>query len=384
MEVLHVGAFPFPTGHGSQLHLRTSVTGLAARGHRVAVACYAAGEGAVPAAVEVLRAPAVPGARFLGSGPHWSRPIQDLGLREVVRRRLGARPPDVIHAHNVEAAIVCRAARGRSGPPIVLDAHTRMAEELPQWFPRAPGAGTIGAWADGAAARASDAVLVLSEGARSAWRAAGCARVDYLPPAIDPSELAGGDAARARRRWDLGDRPWVLYAGNLDPYQDVPDLLAAVRDIPALGVLVVSPSGVAALCQRARALGLPPERLRAVETTRRDDLVDALAAATLAAVPRRVCSGFPMKLLNLLSAGLPVVCAPGSARPIAGVVAVDGVPAMTAALAALAADPAARAALGAAARAAIAAEWTIDTRVRRLESFYAALCAGREGGRKAR
>jgi len=384
MDVLQVGAFPFPTGHGSQLHLRTSVTGLAARGHRVAVACYAAGEGEGPAAVELLRAPVGPGGDFLGSGPHWSRPLQDLGLREVVRRRLADRPPDVIHAHNVEAAIVCRAARGRSGPPIVLDAHTRMAEELPQWFPRTPGARQLGAWTDTAAARAADAVLVLSEAARSAWVSAGAARVDYLPPGIEPAEITGGDPERARRRWDLGARPWVIYTGNLDPYQDVPDLLAAVRAVPTLGLLVVAPAGVAALCQRARAMGLPTQQLRAVETTRREDLADALSAAILAAVPRRICSGFPMKLLNLLGAGLPVVCAPGSARPIAGVVAVDGVPAMAAALAALAADPSARAALGAAARAAIATEWTVDVRVRRLEAFYAALCAGREGGRKAR
>jgi glycosyltransferase involved in cell wall biosynthesis len=176
----------------------------------------------------------------------------------------------------------------------------------------------------------------------------------------------------------------VVYAGNLDPYQDVPDLIAALCAVPSLGLLVVSPSGVAALCQRARTMGLPMERLRAIETTRRADLADALAASAIAAVPRRICSGFPLKLLNLLGVGLPAVCAPGAARPIAGVVAVDGVPAMAAALAALAADPAARASLGAAARAAIAADWTVEVRARRLESFYAALCAEREGDGTAR
>ena len=45
---------------------------------------------------------------------------------------------------------------------------------------------------------------------------------------------------------------------------------------------------------------------------------DWIAGADVAAVPRSVCAGFPIKLLNHAALGLPTVIAEGSAQGVAG------------------------------------------------------------------
>src|SRR5690606_23536083 len=135
--------------------------------------------------------------------------------------------------------------------------------------------------------------------------------------------------------------------------------------VPA-GLLVVTGGDVEGLAALARAEGIGPERLRLVRSTSFADARDALAAAAVAALPRAVCAGFPVKLLNMLAAGRVVVAAAGSARPVQAVVpGPDRDPAaMAGALRAGLADAPMRTRLGDAARRAVAARWSWDVRAR--------------------
>lgn len=358
--ILQVGAFPFPLHQGSQVYVRGLSEALARRGHRVVVACWAGGRGEVRG-VRVVRARGVPGA-VERSGPHWSRLPQDLALVAAVRRILREERVDVVHAHNVEAPVVARLAGTRV--PLVYGRHTAMEEELPAFL---PGSRLLGRAVDALAPRISDATAALS--ARGARSVPG--RVAVLPPGVDPEEVTGGDGARARARWGLGEGPWVLYTGNTDPYQDLPVLLAAMARVPA-GLLLLTGDDPGPLEAEADRLGI---RHRMVRTRALSDLRDALAAATVGALPRARCAGFPIKLLNHLAAGLPTVAAAGSARAIPGVLAVPaGEPeAMAGALRALLKDPPRRERLAGQARRAVAEEWTWDARAAEVEAFYASL-----------
>jgi glycosyltransferase involved in cell wall biosynthesis len=376
LTVLQVGAFPFPAGFGSQVYVQGMSRALARRGHRVILACYASGSGSVPPELAVMRNPRVPGVAFTASGPHWSRVPSDALLVRTVDRALRW-PVDVIHAHNVEAPVVAWLARRRRKTPLVYNLHTRMSEELPAWWPRVPLAGRLlGAALDAGIPRLADATIAISA-ASAAHLAKLGVRHAHLPPGIDPADLAGADPDGARARWDLGDRPWVVYAGNTDPYQDLPVLIRAVARLPDAGLLLISGGDLSRMHREADAAGLPTGRRRFISSASFADHRDALAAGTVGALPRTQCAGFPIKLLNQLGLGLVTVAAAGSAQPIAGVLAVpnhdDRV--MADAIGALIRDPERRMRLSDEARAAILGEWTWDARAGDLEEFYRDLLA---------
>lgn len=313
--------------------------GLVEAGHDVTVACYANGQGTPPEGVHLVRAKPVPGA-FGGSGPHPSKLLANASLARAVRAWAAVRPPDVVFAHNVEGPLVAKLA-GLSAP-VLWEAHTRMAEELPTFL---AGTRAMGAALDHAAARCSDAAIALSDAGATWLRSLGL-DTTVVPPAIDLGELRLPDRAEARARFDLDDRVWVVYAGNADPYQELPRLVEAVRRAPAVGLLLVADRA-----QGVDVSGLSADRLRVVASGRFADHLAALAAADIAALPRTRCAGFPMKLLNHAGAGIPTVAAGDSARPIPGTIAVDADPrAMADAFSRLAADAALREGLGEAAR----------------------------------
>lgn len=370
LTIVQAAAFPFPSPQGSQVYVHGMSRALARRGHRVIVACYGHGSGEVDPAIEVIRTPQLPAYDSLRAGPDLVKPFLDVALTaRLVALRAGI---DVVHAHNYEAPVAAYIARALNGVPVVYNNHNTMAEELHRYFERPAArraARRIGTWLDGSVPRRADACVAISEQAAPLLRSLGCRDVTFIPPGVDLEELVG-DRERARAELDLGDRAWVIYAGNPDPYQDLEVLIDAVASLDTLGLLMVSASSLGKW--ESRSMSIEADRKRFVVTPSWDRVRDLLAAADMAALPRAVCSGYPMKLLNTLGFGLPTVCAEGSARDIAGVVPVpDGdVAAFALALASLEQDPGRRARLGAEARADIASRFTWDQCARRLEAVY--------------
>jgi glycosyltransferase involved in cell wall biosynthesis len=361
-RILFVGPFPWPHHQGSQTYVAGQATALARRGHEVHLAVY--GTGSTRArplpGVTVHRARPVPGGDFTASGLHPSRPLHDLLLAGRVRRLARQLRPDVVHAHNVEGPIVSLGAR-LAGIPVVYDLHTRMAEELPDYFPRWPRRWVhrAGAAVDRLALRASDAGCAISTRAERAFRDAGlpCVRVG---PAVDPEELVARDGAARTIEARFGPGPWVVYTGNLDAYQNVPALFEAAADLPAGARLLVVTGDDRPLPRHSRVAIWRTPDFR--------DAIDALSVASVAVIPRIRCSGFPIKLLNQLGMGVPTVMLDTAAVDLPGVVPTTAIgPAITRLLE----DDARRDALGRAARAAILADWTPDARAAQLEALYA-------------
>lgn len=366
MRILHVLPAPFPLPLGSQVYAGGLCGALAARGHEVTLACYATGEGALPDAVRVVRARSLGRWSVHGSGPDRARPLNDLALADAVRRHTRRHPPDVVHAHNVEGPVVARLAGVRG--PLVYARHTRMADELPQWWPGRPGVAAFGRALDVVAERLCDVTTALSD-------AGADGRCVVAPPGVDADTLPVGDVARAQQRWGLSEAGYVLYAGNLDNYQDL-DRLAIVGGTAGAPMLVATSADADAA--RALAATLPDARVvRVVDLT---DLADAHALAAVVVSPRRRCAGFPMKVLNALAFGVPTVCSPGCAPPIPGVVRADGDSDddLARAVAALVADPLRRARLARDARDAVRGAWSWDAAAARVEAVYRRLL-GRAG-----
>ncbi len=378
LKIVQAAAFPFPSLQGSQVYVRGMSRALGRRGHDVVVACYGHGDSGVQSEdseFRVVRTPRVPGYRRMRAGPDWVKPWLDVALVGVLARLM--RDADLVHAHNYEAPLAAYLARTASPCPVIYNNHNTLGEELPQYF-RAVGLQRAAGWAgrvlDQQIPRRADAAIAISEKAAPALEKLGCRRVHHVAPGVDPEDLEGGQRAATRTRWGLEGRPWVVYAGNPDAYQDLSLLLAAMEQVEHAGLLMVSASDPGPW---EAACGLPPERRRFVQAGSWAETRNLLAAADVAALPRTRCTGFPIKLLNTLGMGLPTVCSAGSWQRLPGAVSVKNgdVDGFARELAGLCQDRGRRSALGEKAREHIQRECSWDARARELEGVYESVLA---------
>lgn len=268
---------------------------------------------------------------------------------------------DAILAHHVEAALVAIHGLPRSRPPILYCAHTLLEQELPLYFQRDGGDGRRGDPGGGRAAsrgaiarlgggldrwiaRRADGWIALTQASERVIRASsrGPGR-RIAPPVRDPAALGERrDDARRLHELGLSPRGFFLYSGNLDPYQDLPLLEQVARrraGAPgrSLPLVVASHAAVDAavpVATNGASTGAPPDasfhpesrpapagpgfddplarrleqagvRLLAIRSVADARALFAGARATI--VPRRSLGGFPIKLVNSLAAGTPVV-----------------------------------------------------------------------------
>jgi starch synthase len=376
LRVLHLMAAPFPSLQGSQVFVGGMIRALAARGHRPSLLCYGHGDPALEGEeqpFEIQRVRRVPGYGRMRAGPDVVKPALDLAL--AVKACELARGVDLVHAHNYEAPLAAYLARRLRGVPVVYHAHNTMEEELPSYFGSRTLSGVgrgLGWLLDHSIPRRAELALAISEHGRHQLRRLGCADVRLLWPAVELTELEGARPERARERHGLSGRPWVVYAGNVDRYQDLELLFSAMARLPQAGLLLVTANPLDGLAARCDAFGIHPARRRLVRVQSWEESRDLIAAGSVAALPRTICSGFAIKLLNYLGLGLPVVASAGAAAPIEGVVAShDRSPeGMAAALGYLLAHPEQRRGLGELGQAAVRRGWSWSARVLELEALY--------------
>jgi glycosyltransferase involved in cell wall biosynthesis len=173
----------------------------------------------------------------------------------------------------------------------------------------------------------------------------------------------------------------ALYAGNLDDYQNLPLMFRAfarVREqLPRARLVVVSRSDPEPCQAWARQLGVA-DAVFFVDHTRFELARRVLGRGRVALLPRTSWCGFPIKLLNYMAAGLPVVASRGSAKivqhGVTGLVVADGdEEGFAAAVARLLAEPGTAANMGEAGRQRVETEHGWDRHTDRLEEIYLSL-----------
>jgi len=329
MRIVVVAACPFPSPQGSQVFVGEMCEALASRGHDVELLTYGQGSDSVPPATGYAhrRIRRLPGDDALRSGPTLVKPALDVLLARELSRMLARERFDVVHAHNYEAGAVAVLNRLTRGVPVVYHSHSMMAEELPSYFTTRTAkrcASVVGAGFDRTVPRAADHVIALSNDAAAAMRAAGVGEEDLsvVPPALAD---VGEGPSREQARRELGlptDRFVVGYCGNLDAYQDLDIVAAAVARMgaeqPASAPLwlVVTHARDACFQRMLEASGAAPWT-RVMLASSFADVRTGMAASDALALPRRASSGFPIKLLNYMAAARPVVTGVAGARLLA-------------------------------------------------------------------
>ena len=337
-KIALVGAFPYPVGQGSQVFLTESARVYQQLGHEVHVCVYGYGAGDDPKEFAIHRAPMVPFARQIKAGPSWAKPLLDWRMVSFLKEVVKKHEIDMIDAHNYEALLVALATGIR---PIIYHAHNAMADELPHYGGFGMIGGAAGAALDKHVPRRADHVVAPHERLWDYLVSKGCEddRVSVIPPGISPKPF--------RHEKVYSESPCVIYSGNLDSYQN-PEMLADV-----MGRIGELRPNVRRIVATNDAESLPYAEV--VHTPDLDALKRILEEDAVFLCPRISWSGYPIKLLDAMAAGLPVVACASSAHPVVdgetGFVVEDGNAAqMAERCAALLDDQALRRKMGAAAR----------------------------------
>lgn len=370
MVVLHVAAMPFPSPQGTQAAVRAMLEALAAAGQETHLATYARGAGTLEdAAFTVHRVPDLPRDRSLRSGPSVRKLVLDASLAALVPRLVRRLRPSLVVAHHAEAMLAALAARAR---PLVYVAHTALGPELPAyWGSLNPSLlSLVGDALDRRLVRRADEVCAIAPSlaehlTRNAERPVHSIPFPWPPTLIRGDEHRGLPVPQATVRREFGfseNEQVLLYAGNLDRYQGVETLLDAAQLVAGARLLVATESSTDWLEREARRRGLT---VTVAPLATESDRSRAHAAADVSVVPRALPGGVPVKLLDALSRGVPVVAsrrATGGLAldEVAVVVADDDAEALAVGIRMLLAAPRARASLAAAGRAYVAREHSAD------------------------
>jgi glycosyltransferase involved in cell wall biosynthesis len=267
-----------------------------------------------------------------------------LGVAGPVRRLA---PVDLVHAPSP-------AVPPTGGVPLVVTVHDAAPLVMPEAFTKRG----VRFHRQGFAAAAKRARLVIAVSEFSADEVATHTaipreRIRVVPNGVDRERADDEAVTKARRIYDIDDRPYVFWAGTFQPRKNVRVLLDAFTRLdpgfyPHRLVLAGPPGWKPddADAEVARELG---DRVRLLGPVHRHQLFPLFAGADLFAFPSRH-EGFGIPVLEAMAQGTPVICSDIPAlREVAGDAAVyvapDDVEAWTDALGVTLADPAALATL---------------------------------------
>ncbi len=356
---------------GQEIRVLTEAAGFIARGHHVFVCAPPESRIAAEA------------ARF--GVPLAAMPVGRKSARGIVAMlgALRAQPVDIVNTHSstdswlTALALRWLRARGRPTPALVRTRHVSVPvanTRATRWLYRKATARIV---TTGDALRAT---LVRDLDLDPA-------RVVSVPTGIDPARFASRDPHAARAALGLPDGvPLVGIVATLRSWKGhryLVDALPRLARRDARLVIVGDGPQREALAAQVAALGLAD---RVVFAGQQDDVAPWLAALDVFALPSYANEGVPQALLQAMFAGIPCVTTDAGAIPeiardgdTALVVAREDAAALAAGIDALLADPPRAARLAARAHELVAARYTLDAMLDRMEAVFRAACGERDG-----
>ncbi len=301
MKILFILPAYYPNNKGTPAGIREKCRTLSEAGHKPIVVCYHRHQ-ALPPYAKVYRIPANPFYKK-GSGPALSRLWLDwllfLRAAAVIRRER----PDIIHAVGQEGALVAAQLRRIYKIPFVFEIASSMATELvtANFSGRHGLLTALAARLDKNLPRQADFNLTVS---RRIYRQLATRQL----PAELISDTLDLDFFRPQTK-ERGPKIIVGYQGSLAPIQNTALLLKIAPEInrvnPDISFKIGTEVGSEELAQEIARRGLAKcVRVEEVSLARVPAFINA---CDLMVIPRRLAVGTPLKLLNYLACGRPVV-----------------------------------------------------------------------------
>ncbi len=326
-KVAMVAACPFPANYGSPGAIREMAESLASLGHEVHIVTYPFGEALPIEGVRLWRCRGWRKHPRIYSGPSVEKLFLDLLLLVKLCRVITRQNIQIIHAHNYEGAFIGFVAKLITGRPLLYNAVNLMSDELPMYEFLKPAflARRLAQFLDYLIARVPDGFITITEDLRTSLLKRGISsdRIALVPCGVSLDMFSNPDPKRLRERFAIGDCPLVIYTGINSPIQRLDYLLQAfqlvVAEIPDARLMVLSPlyndSHLTKNRLLATELGLQSSVFW-VEGHELLELPDYLAMASVAVISRPEMPGHPIKLLNYMAAGKPIVCSAGAAKGV--------------------------------------------------------------------
>lgn len=386
-SIAMVAACPFPANHGSAASIREMSDTLTDMGHNVHIVTYPTGQ----EEIRVRRAKVHRSAPFRAEtnarvGPSPEKFGLDLALLRLLCRVIRRERIDIIHAHNYEGALVGIAAKCLTRRPLLYNAVNLMTDELagyrfirPAWL-----AHGIARGLDWFTPIFPDRITAVSPELRDWFIQHGVpeSKVDMVPAGIEPDLFGNPSPEKFRAKYQLEGQPVIMYTGVLNAFQRIDYLLrafaVALREKPNARLLIVSPLVSESHEQEHKKLAAELGILDSIiwiSPHPLQELPSYLALADVTVVPRPECPGHPVKLLNYMLAGKPIVSFAGGAKGVrhlydAFIVPNHDYEALGRGIVALLNDRALAAELGANARATVLAEFDWRQICRKIEQIY--------------
>lgn len=311
--MLVVAPEPFYEDRGTPIAVCQLLQALAELSYEVDVLTYPLGRTLEIPGVRFFRAANPLRLRSVPVGFSLRKLALDVTLVSALLQRLSSGAYRCIHAVE-EAAFPAVVLGRRFGVPVIYDMQSSLPEQLAGRlaFRNAPAQWVL---------RWMERWLLLQ--VHSVVSSAGLApRVRAAVPAVRLREWqysgtlpdASPEEAAALRR-GLGvpaGRPVVLYCGTFEPYQGLPELLAAIPPVldavpGAVFVLVGASESGGTTVERGHADLVRRGALRVVRRQPRERIPAFLALADVVVSPRAYGDNLPLKIFDYMAAGKPVV-----------------------------------------------------------------------------
>jgi len=290
------------------------------RGHNIHVITYHLGEKTDLVPFKVHRINNIPTYRKLSSGPTYQKLVLvDAILAIQVRRLLKKLPFDLIHAHHYEGLLVANLASKGYNIPIFYDAHTLLESELPHYKIGLPFGlkKKIGCFLDGWLPKRAHHIISVTDEIKHRLVRNGCQNEKFtvIPNGIEFDHFG---KVHDNLNAHCSMAKILAYAGNTSDFQGIDLLLKAFQKALLhrndLQLWIITKSSFDRYRSLAESLNLLPS-IRLVHADF-EDLPKYLASADIVLNPRINCDGYPVKLLNYMASGKPIVSFKGSAKNI--------------------------------------------------------------------
>ncbi len=301
LKIALVAGCPYPVPQGSQAFIRENALALQKRGHEVHLIVYGYGTTPLTDTFQIHRCPNIPGKNRTSAGPSIKKIGLDLLMVKTVRRVCREQNIQILFAHNYEGLFIALMSGFR---PIIYHAHNAMSDELPYYFNHGKNFFYIlGKYIDSKFPQKADYIITPHErlGASLLLKGLKKEKLHIIPPPIDTTSFSVSQVKRETF-------PPILYTGNLDKYQNIDFLF---RVIERVRMNIPETRLVIGTFEKKEIKGA-----EVVHIGTFDSLKKLLAEDSIMAIPRVSWSGYPIKLLNAMASGKPVVCCESSSYGI--------------------------------------------------------------------
>jgi 1,2-diacylglycerol 3-alpha-glucosyltransferase len=320
-----IAACPFPVNYGSPGAIRELSATLSEMGQDVHIVTYPKGEDLSVGKARLHRVSWNRPNGVFSAGPSGEKILFDFLMIGEVYKTIRRERIEIIHAHNYEGALIGLFSKLLTGKPMIYQSVCLMRDELASYRFIRPAfvAKWLGSLLDWFVPLFPDHIIAVTQELYDWLSAHGVPkkRLSMIPSGITPAMFDHVDPDRFRHKYGIGARPVVMYTGITNAFQRVDYLIRAfslvLKQLPSALLMVVSPladeADLPQLQNLARELGIE-ESVRFLGPHTLGDLPDYLAMATVTVAPRPECPGHPIKLLNYMISGKPIVCFAGGAK----------------------------------------------------------------------